>query len=34
VSWNRKPDALSDEEKDLAQALGKRVADLARRLED
>ena len=34
VTWNRKSDALSDEEKDLAQALGKRVADLARRLED
>jgi NAD(P)H dehydrogenase (quinone) len=34
VTWNRKPDSLSDEEKQLAQALGKRVADLARRLED
>ena len=34
VTWNRKPDALSDEEKQLAQALGKRVADLAHRLED
>ena len=34
VTWNRKPDALSEEEKQLAQALGKRVADLARRLED
>ena len=34
VTWNRKPDSLSDEEKKLAQALGKRVADLARRLED
>lgn len=34
VTWNRKSDSLSDEEKDLAQALGKRVADLARRLED
>lgn len=34
VSWNRKSDALSAEEKELAQALGKRVADLARRLED
>jgi NAD(P)H dehydrogenase (quinone) len=34
VTWNRKSDALSDEEKDLAQALGRRVADLARRLED
>lgn len=34
VTWNRKPDSLSDEEKTLAQALGTRVADLARRLED
>lgn len=34
VTWNRKSDALSDEEKQLARALGKRVADLARRLED
>jgi NAD(P)H dehydrogenase (quinone) len=34
VTWNRKPDSLSDEEKKLAQALGKRVADLARRLQD
>ena len=34
VTWNRKPDSLSDEEKQLAQALGKRVADLARRLKD
>lgn len=34
VTWNRKPDSLSDEEKQLAQALGKRVADLARRLEN
>jgi NAD(P)H dehydrogenase (quinone) len=34
VTWNRKPDTLSDEEKQLAQALGKRVADLARRLAD
>ena len=34
VTWNRKPDSLSEEEKQLAQALGKRVADLARRLED
>jgi NAD(P)H dehydrogenase (quinone) len=32
VTWNRKPDSLSDEEKQLAQALGARVADLARRL--
>jgi NAD(P)H dehydrogenase (quinone) len=34
VTWNRKPDSLSEEEKKLAQALGRRVADLARRLED
>jgi NAD(P)H dehydrogenase (quinone) len=34
VTWNRKPDSLSDEEKELARALGKRIADLARRLED
>lgn len=34
VTWNRKNDVLSDEEKHLAQTLGKRVADLARRLED
>jgi NAD(P)H dehydrogenase (quinone) len=34
VTWNRKPDSLSDDEKLLAQALGKRVADLARRLQD
>lgn len=33
VTWNRKPDSLSDEEKQLAQALGSRVADIARRLE-
>lgn len=34
VTWNRSPDSLSDDEKQLAQALGKRVADLARRLQD
>ena len=34
VSWNRKSDSLSEEEKDLARALGKRVADIARRLAD
>ncbi len=34
VTWNRNPDSLSDEEKQLAQALGKRVADIARRLAD
>jgi NAD(P)H dehydrogenase (quinone) len=34
VSWNRNPDSLSEEEKILARALGKRVADIARRLAD
>ncbi len=34
VSWNRKSDSLSEEEKDLARALGKRVAEIARRLAD
>lgn len=34
VSFNRKPDALSDEEKQLARALGKRVAEIAKRLAD
>lgn len=34
VSWNRTPDALSEEEKALARALGKRIADIARRLAD
>lgn len=33
VSWNRNNDALSDEEKHLARALGQRVADTARRLD-
>ena len=33
VSWGRNPDALSDDEKRVAQALGRRVADIARRLE-
>lgn len=32
VSWNRKPDALADEEKRLARALGRRVAEIASRL--
>lgn len=32
VSWNRKPDTLSDEEKQLARALGQRVANVAERL--
>ena len=32
VTWNRDPDALSDEEKDLARALGRRVAETAARL--
>lgn len=34
VSWNRQPDVLSDEEKTLARALGKRVAEIASRLTD
>lgn len=32
VSWNRKPDALSDDEKKLARALGRRVAEIAKKL--
>lgn len=32
VSWNRKPDSLSEEEKQLARALGKRVAEIAGKL--
>ncbi len=34
VSWNRETDALSDDERTLARALGRRVADIARRLGD
>jgi NAD(P)H dehydrogenase (quinone) len=34
VSFNRNPDTLSDEEKQLARALGKRVAEIAKRLAD
>jgi NAD(P)H dehydrogenase (quinone) len=34
VSWNREQDSLSDDEKTLARALGRRVADVARRLGD
>ena len=33
VSWSRKDDALSEDEKGLARALGKRVAEIAQRLE-
>ncbi len=33
VSWNRSPDSLSDDEKTLAFALGRRVASIAERLE-
>lgn len=33
VTWSRKPDALSDDEKQIAQTLGKRVASIAQRLE-
>jgi len=32
VTFNRKPDALSDEEKQLARVLGARVADVAKKL--
>ena len=32
VSWNRESDELSDEEKRLARALGRRVADIAKKL--
>lgn len=32
VTWNRKPDALSEEEIQLARALGRRVAETAARL--
>ena len=31
-SWNRKPDALSGDEKKLARALGRRVAEIAKKL--
>ena len=34
VTWNRKPDNLSDDEKQVAQTLGQRVARIAQRLED
>ena len=34
VSFNRSPDLLSDEEKTLAQALGKRVARIAKCFSD
>ena len=34
VSWSRESDSLSDDEKTLARALGKRVAGIASRLDD
>ena len=34
VTWNRENDALSDEEKELARAHGKRIAEIAQRLGD
>ena len=34
VSWNRAPDALSEDEKVLARALGRRVAEIAKKLAD
>ena len=33
VTWSRNPDILSDDEKTLARALGKRVAEIAQKLE-
>ena len=33
VSWNRKPDPLSEEECELARVLGRRVAEIAQRLD-
>jgi NAD(P)H dehydrogenase (quinone) len=32
VTWNRSPDSLSDDEKSIAVALGKRVAEIASKL--
>jgi len=32
VTWGRESDTLSEHEKQLAQALGRRVADIARKL--
>jgi len=34
VTWNREPDSLSDDEKELSRALGKRVAEIVQRLQD
>lgn len=34
VTWNREPDSLSDDEKVLCRALGTRVAEIAKRLQD
>ncbi len=34
VTWNRDPDSLSGEEKELCRALGKRVAEVSKRLQD
>ncbi len=34
VSWSREQDSLSEDEKTLARALGRRVADIGRRLAD
>ena len=34
VTWNRRPDVLSEDERHLARALGKRVAEIASRLAD
>ena len=34
VTWNREADSLSDDETELARVLGRRVADIAKRLAD
>ena len=34
VTWNRKADSLSEHERELARALGKRVASIAQKLND
>jgi NAD(P)H dehydrogenase (quinone) len=32
VTWNRDPDTMAEEERELARALGRRVAEIAMRL--
>jgi len=34
VTWNRKPDELSGDEREIARALGRRVAEIALKLDD